>query len=93
MSPTIRSEVHKTTRILVAGAIGLPVDALPDEAAIGALDAWDSLAHLRLLLAIEESLARELTADEAANVLSLADVARLLSSKAALDVPHGLSQQ
>jgi acyl carrier protein len=79
MSPIIPAEAHQRTRSLVAAAMGVPVDALPDEAAIGALDAWDSLAHLRLLLAIEESLARELTADESASVLSLADVTRLLN--------------
>jgi acyl carrier protein len=48
------------------------------DAALGSLETWDSLAHMRLLLGIEEALQRELTADEAAGVMSLADVRRLL---------------
>ncbi len=72
------SEERRRSRALAAAAIGVPVDLLPHDAAIGSLEAWDSLAHLRLLLAVEETIGRELTAEEVASVLSLADVERLL---------------
>ena len=68
-------------RTLFAQAIGIPAESLPMDAALGTLDAWDSLAHMRLLLAIEEALRRELTTEEAAGIMSLADVERLLASR------------
>lgn len=74
----VRPAALRGARVLAAEAIGVPADLLRDDAAIGSLEAWDSLAHMRLLLAIEEALGRELTPEEAANVLSLADVERLL---------------
>ena len=66
---------------LIAQAIGMPAESLPTDAALGSLDAWDSLAHMRLLLAIEEALHRELTTEEAAGIMSLADVQRLLACR------------
>jgi acyl carrier protein len=69
---------RRRSRELAAAAFGVPIDRVPPDAAIGSLEAWDSLAHLRLLLAVEKTLARELTPEEAASVLSLSDVERLL---------------
>jgi acyl carrier protein len=63
---------------LAAEAFGLPLEAVPPDTAIGDIEAWDSLAHLRLIMSIESRLGRELTTDEAAEIVSLEDVARLL---------------
>ena len=63
---------------LAAEAFGLPAEAVPPDAAIGEIVAWDSLAHLRLIMSIEAKLGHELTTEEAAGIVSLADVARLL---------------
>lgn len=65
-------------RALAAEAFGVPPEAVPAGAAIGEVEAWDSLAHLRLILAVETQLGRELTTEEAAAIVSLADVERLL---------------
>jgi acyl carrier protein len=67
------------SRALIAQAIGMSAETLPTDAALGSVEAWDSLGHMRLLLAIEEALQRELTTEEAAGVMSLADVERLLA--------------
>ncbi|MGI9383359.1 MAG: acyl carrier protein [Methyloligellaceae bacterium] len=63
---------------ILAAALVVPVDTVPDDARIGGLERWDSLAHMRLLLAIEEALGRELSPEEAAGVESLADVRDVL---------------
>jgi acyl carrier protein len=76
-NPKITAGGWPRSRLLTAEAVGIPVDVLPDDAAIGVLEAWDSLAHMRLLLTMEEALGRELTPEEAAGILSLADVERL----------------
>ena len=67
-----------TARALLADALGLPEQDLPAEARIGSLDQWDSLAHARILLALEEHIGKMLDAEEAAVIESLSDIAATL---------------
>src|SRR5262249_22423056 len=70
---------------LLAGAVNCDSATIPDDARIGAFERWDSLAHLRLVLAIEQQVERQLDPDEAVRIESLADIAALL----ALAAPRG----
>lgn len=63
---------------LLADALAIDAGAIDDSARIGSIDQWDSLAHMRLLTAIEEKLGQPLDAVTAAGIESLADVARVL---------------
>ena len=65
-------------RLLLAEAVNCEAAALPDDARIGGFAAWDSLAHLRLVLGIEQKIGRQLDADEAIRIESLQDIAALL---------------
>lgn len=67
-----------TARALLADALGLPENDLPAEARIGSLEQWDSLAHARILLALEEHIGKMLDAEEAAGIESLSDIATTL---------------
>jgi acyl carrier protein len=69
-------------RALLADAIGAEPAQVPPDARIGTFERWDSLAHLRLILAMEQQLGRQLDPDEAVAVECLADVARLLNGRA-----------
>ena len=66
---------------LLAEAIGADAAAVPDGARIGGYERWDSLAHLRLILALEAMIGRELDPDEAVRIESLHDVAAFLEQK------------
>jgi len=68
-------------RELLAEAIGTETAALPDGARIGSFARWDSLAHLRLILALEAKIGRQLDPDEAVRIESLDDVAGLLAGR------------
>jgi acyl carrier protein len=70
-----------TAKLLLAEAVYAGTDAIPGTARIGAFERWDSLAHVRLLLAIEERLGRRLDPDEAVRIESLADVATILGER------------
>jgi len=76
--------VHPEARAcaIVAEALGLqsPVDIGDD---MGTLGAWDSLAHMRLILGIEAALGRTLSADEIASITSVRDVAQLVDPRGA----------
>ena len=60
-------------RILLAGALELDPADVADDAAMGTVETWDSLAHMRLILAIEAALGRELDPDALFEIASLAN--------------------
>jgi acyl carrier protein len=77
------SQPSMDSRTLLAEALGRAPAEIPDDAAIGVIDAWDSLGHLRIVMAVEARLGRELTSEEILAVDSLGAISRLLESPAA----------
>jgi acyl carrier protein len=72
---------REQARALLAEAVNAGTGAVPDDARIGLLEQWDSLAHLRLLLAIEAKIGRLLDPDEIMRIETLDDVVALLNRK------------
>ncbi len=64
-------------REVVGGALGLESSELAADTAIGTTERWDSLAHMRIILGLEERLDRQLTADEVVEIATLNDVERI----------------
>jgi acyl carrier protein len=71
-----------TARRLLAEAVHAELAAVPDDARIGSFERWDSLAHLRLVLALEAEVGRELDAEEVVGIECLNDVRALLEANA-----------
>lgn len=69
-----------TARTLLAEATGRSDDSIREDATVGNFPGWDSLAHMRLILALEERLGRLLTSEEVTGIRSIDDVATLLGS-------------
>jgi acyl carrier protein len=67
---------------LLAEAANCDSAVIPDDVRIGTFERWDSLAHLRLVLAIEQKIGRQLDPDEGIRIESLADVAALIAPAA-----------
>ena len=65
-------------RGLLASAMEMDAADIPDDAAIGRLDNWDSLAHMRLIMALEQHMGAPLTPDTVVGLGSLADVVTVL---------------
>ncbi len=72
---------HESATRLLAGALMISERDVPADARLGRVDQWDSLAHARLLLALEEKLGRMLTTEEAVAIESITDIAQLLEAK------------
>lgn len=70
-----------TARSLLAEALAMDAHSLPADARIGAIEQWDSLAHARILLALEERIGKPLAAAEAIAIESLDDIAKLLERR------------
>jgi acyl carrier protein len=69
-------------KTLLAEAANCDAAAIPDDVRLGQFERWDSLAHLRLVLAIEGQIGRQLDPDETVTIETLADIAALLSPAA-----------
>ena len=65
-------------REILARALGLTTDAVGPDTRLGTAPQWDSLAHMRIILAIEADLGRQLPAGDILSVAGPEDVARLL---------------
>jgi acyl carrier protein len=69
-------------RQFLAEAAHCDPESIPDDVRIGRFAAWDSLAHLRLIMRIEEQIGRQLDPDETVRIESLADIAALMVTSA-----------
>ncbi len=68
-------------RRLLAEALALSESDLPANSRLGQLEQWDSLAHMRILLAIEEQTGKPLDAEVAITIESLDDIARVIAAR------------
>jgi acyl carrier protein len=68
-------------KALLASALEIDAAMVPPDASITTLEAWDSLAHLRLVQVLEKELGRELPAEHIFAIASLDDVAAVLEGK------------
>ena len=71
------SELSMAKRLLAEATSADPV-AVPEDARIGSFERWDSLAHMRLILALEQQVGRELDSDEVLRIECLEDVRIIL---------------
>ena len=78
-------------RAIMAQVLRLPVDRVGLDAAIGNVPNWDSTAHMRIMLALEDQFGVELNETEMVEMTSLAKirdvVADLRSAKARAAAP------
>ena len=69
-------------RLLLATVLGLAVEAIGDDAGVTTVPAWDSLAHVRIVLRLEEDLGRALAPDEVLAMRDLNGIASILQTDA-----------
>ena len=73
------SEIGAARRLL-AEAVHTDLAGVPEDACIGSFERWDSLAHMRLVLAVEARIGRELDAEEVVRIECLDDIRAILES-------------
>lgn len=76
-------ETVKAACRLVAEALARPLGDVPANGSIHTIRAWDSLGHVRVLMALEVEIGRPLSSDAIAALVSVADVAAVLADNAA----------
>ena len=71
--------ISKKTRSILSECLNLDETNIDKKLNINNTADWDSLAHLRIVCAIEEEIGRSLSAMEVLNIESASDVENLIS--------------
>jgi acyl carrier protein len=70
--------MEQRLRALIAEILDLPADAIQPDMRRSETEAWDSLSHLRLVTAIEETFGAKFTMDEIAQIQTPAELQSVL---------------
>ena len=77
---TAEAQVDEARRLLAAALHVAPAE-IADDAAIGSVEAWDSIAHVNLIMALEERLGRTLDPLETMEAATVPGLAKLLAGR------------
>lgn len=67
----------KTIQTIIAGILGCPAGDVFADATVGSLPQWDSMAHISIIMAVEEELGRKMTAEEIVSFETVGSLAAL----------------
>ncbi len=73
---------QEKARRLVADSLERDLEEVPPDGTLETVPGWDSLGHLRIILAVEEALGRSLQGAEIAAIAGIADLTLLLAAPA-----------
>ena len=70
---------NKRMRQVLGQVLGLPIDAVTDAAEMDAVEGWDSLKHLRVVLALEEAFGVSFDEEIALEITSVPKIREALA--------------
>ena len=73
------SQLH--AQDLISGVLNGPLPQLTEDLALGDIPGWDSVAMVRLVVAIEEKISRQLSDLELEGIETVADVEKLMKAR------------
>jgi acyl carrier protein len=82
-SASVSNEAWETARRLLASALEMEPEEIADDAGMDQLQNWDSLAHMRLMMALETELGEPLSAEAILSIDGLKDIAAVVHATAA----------
>ena len=65
------TEIEGRLREILASVLEVPVEQIPEDASTDSIEAWDSLAHMNLILAVEDAFGVTIPDEEAADLTSI----------------------
>lgn len=75
------NSVFDQIRSIASDLFGVPVEQLSANSSPESIDAWDSIQHLNLVLALEEKFGVLLSPEEIEGMKSIGEVAKMVESK------------
>jgi len=73
--------VNEKIEVLLAEVLQIPAAAITDDLAMTDLDIWDSLKHMELIMALEQSFGLQLNFDEIVRMRSVGEIKRVLKER------------
>ena len=73
--------MHGKVEALLADVLQIPAEQINDDLAMKDLDAWDSLKHMELIVALEQQFDVQLTFDEIVAMQSVSEIRRVLGER------------
>ena len=67
---------------VVSDVLGVPIEKVNDESSPDTIQAWDSLSHINLILALEAEFAISLSPDDVLEMLSVGLIRTILAENA-----------
>jgi acyl carrier protein len=77
--------VTKRLRQVVADTFNVPLEQVPEDAEMGALEPWTSLGHLELMMAVEMEFRVKIPSDAMLDLVSLPALQDFLTSQGVTD--------
>lgn len=74
-------EVLENIIELVAGVVGVPIDDINAQSSPDNIKSWDSINHLNLMLALEETFQKKISPEEIEQMTSVEHICRLIKEK------------
>lgn len=74
-------EVNERVRRTMSALLNVPSEALRDESSREALEEWDSLKHMHLVLALEEEFGIEFADDEVSGLATVGGLTQAITEK------------
>ena len=69
---------------LLADVLQIPAEQINDDLAMKDLDAWDSLKHMELIVALEQQFDVQLTFDDIVVMQNMREIKRVLAERGAV---------
>jgi acyl carrier protein len=63
-------KTEDTLKDVMATVLGIAADSITDDTSMDTVEAWDSIKHMNLVLAIEEEFGVSIPDEDAANITS-----------------------
>jgi acyl carrier protein len=73
--------VEEKLKSVMSSVLELPADQINESTTMESVDTWDSLRHMEIIVAIEETFSIELAADEVVDMTSFVEIRRVLAGK------------
>ena len=73
--------MHKSIEEIISEALKLSIKEITNDVLMKNTDAWDSLSHMSLILALEEAYAIEFSMDEIISMVSVLSIREIVKNK------------
>lgn len=80
---SVNGDVVERVREIVSDLFQIPIEQVKLDSSPENIEAWESIQHLNLVLALEQELGVSFSPEEMATMLSVEEIARLISEKMA----------